>query len=388
MVELTENELQAYARQCGLELYAHTDMAPLREDTARLAAWQACGYAGEMRFMERAPDLFADPRQLLPNAQTVLVFGVPYGATPHPPRPLGFGRVARYAWGQDYHVVLRERLHRLGTSLSQDLGEEVFFRSFTDAVPLLERAFAARAGLGFIGKNTLLIVAGVGSFLFLGEIVSNLTVRPGALRLVKGECGSCFRCGSDCPTGAIREPRVLDARRCISYLTIEKRTALNPTERRDLGEWLFGCDICQDVCPFNHRAQKEGDPPAFEEFGPQNGVGPLVDLKQLFELPSEAAFRRRFGHTAVSRARRKTLVRNGVVVAANTAAVELTEVVARLASADPSPLVRQHALWAVWVLERQYGAGRVDVTALLNRAGRDSAAEVRQEAHDIGEGIV
>jgi epoxyqueuosine reductase len=184
------------------------------------------------------------------------------------------------------------------------------------------------------------------------------------------------------------EPYVLDARRCISYLTIEKRSALAPAERRAIGEWLFGCDICQDVCPFNHGAIKSGQPPALAEFEPGMGVGPVVDLAGIVDIPSEGEFRRRFSHTALSRARRKTLIRNAVIVAANTGAVGLTARIARRVHEDPSPLVRQHALWAVWMLEHHFRAGLVDVGVLLERARRDSAPEVRDEARDISEGIV
>lgn len=381
-------EVRSITERCGLDLYGVSGIDPLVEDTARLAAWQAHGFAGEMAYMERAPELLGDPRRLLPNARSVIVFGVRYEASAPPECPPGFGRVARYAWGRDYHSVLRDRLHRFAGELSARCGEAIHVKVFSDAVPLLERALAARSGFGFIGKNTLFIVPRVGSFLFLAEVLSNVEIRANPLPVLEANCGGCFRCGDGCPTGAIVEPYRLDARRCISYLTIEKRSALTAAERAAIGAWIFGCDICQDVCPFNHRAIKLRQPEAIPEFDRSEGVGPLLDLSMVLALTSEGEFRRRFERTALVRARRKTLVRNGVIVAANTGAVALTGRIAELARTDSSPLVRSHGLWAVWQLERRFHAGVVDLTGLLNRAGRDPSPEVRREREDIEEGRV
>ncbi len=388
MPEIGLADLRSITESCGLALHGVAEVEPLREDAARLAAWQAHGYAGEMRYMERSPELLSDPRRLLPNARSVIVLGVRYGASAPPECPVGYGRVARYAWGVDYHTVLRERLHRLVEELSARFGEGVHARVFSDSVPLLERALAAQAGLGFIGKNTLLIVPREGSFLFLAEVLSNLVVRCNALPVVETNCGGCFRCGERCPTGAIVEPYRLDARRCISYLTIEKRSMLSRDERAAIGAWVFGCDICQDVCPFNHRAIKTNQPPDIPDFAPEGGVGPLLDLSGVLGLTSEGEFRRRFGRTALARARRKTLVRNAALVAANTGAVGLTGRVAELVISDPSPLVRSHSLWAVWTLERRYHAGVVDLPTLLNRVANDPSPEVRREREDIEEGLI
>lgn len=388
MPEVSLAELRSLTSACGLDLHGVAGVEPLTADMARLATWQAHGFAGEMAYMERPPELLGDPRRLLPNARSVIVFGVRYEARPHPECPPGFGRVARYAWGLDYHTVLRERLYRLASELSSRCGEGVHIRVFSDSVPLLERALAARAGFGFIGKNTLFITPRVGSFMFLAEVVSNLDVRGDPFPLVDGRCGSCFQCGEGCPTGAIVEPYRLDARRCISYLTIEKRTTLTVAERTAIGAWIFGCDICQDLCPFNHGAIKSEQPSELAEFSSPAGVGPLLDLSSVLSVTSEGEFRRRFGKTALARARRKTLVRNGVVVAANTGAVQLTRQIAALVTADPSPLVRSHALWAVWNLERRWNAGGVDLPTVLNEAGRDPSPEVCRERRDIEEGRV
>jgi len=384
MPEIQYAHLEALAARCGLTVVGCTDASALDSDVARLAAWQAAGFAGEMRFMEGEPDGFGSPRRLVPTARSVTVFAVRYSTAPIPPRPAGAGRVARYAWGLDYHVVLRRRLVDLLRLVEVECGA-VRARVFADAVPLLERALAARSGLGFVGKNTLLITPRVGSFSFLAEIVSDLEVTRSRLSVVETNCGGCFRCGDLCPTNAIVAPFRVDARRCISYLTIEKRTGLSWTERSAVGEWIFGCDVCQEVCPFNHATLKRGDPADLEEFDGAPGVGPWLDLGAVVSLRSEGEFRRRFSGTALMRGRRKTLVRNAAIVAANGGMVALTRTLARRASEDASPLVRSHCLWAVWILERRFGAGVVEPQDLLWRGRSDPSEEGRHEVALIEE---
>jgi epoxyqueuosine reductase len=384
MPELSFATLNTLAARCGLAVVGYTDAAPLDADVARLAAWQSAGYAGEMGFMGRDADSFGSPRRFVSTARSVIVFAVRYSAAPLPPRPAAAGRVARYAWGLDYHTVLAQRLSDLHRLIEAACGT-VRARVFTDAVPLLERALAARGGLGFIGKNTLLITPRVGSFSFLGEMISDLEIRCSPLAVVDGGCGSCFRCAQRCPTNAIVAPFRLDARRCISYLTIEKRTGLSWEERAALGEWIFGCDVGQDVCPFNHAPLKRGQPADWGEFESGNGVGPWLDLRTVLSLRSEREFQRRFTGTALLRGRRKTLVRNAAIVAANGGEVALTRALAERASDDASPLVRSHCLWAVWVLERRFGAGIVDPDELLERGRGDPSEEVRREVALIEE---
>lgn len=384
MATILLDRLVALAAEHGLMVVGHTDAQPLEADIARLAQWQSAGYAGDMSFMERAAEGFGRPDRFVSGARTVVTFAVRYSARPLPARPPGGGRVARYAWGQDYHVVLRTRLGALVQRLEAECGP-FSARIFSDAVPLLERALAARSGLGFVGKNTLLIVPRIGSYTFLAEIVADLEIVAPRLKQVVGGCGTCFRCATQCPTGAIVAPFQLDARRCIAYLTIEKRSELSWAEREMIGEWIFGCDVCQDVCPFNHAPRVRGDGAAIDEFEPIDRVGPWLDLARVLELRSEGEFQRRFSGTALLRGRRKTLARNAAVVAANTGAVELTGLLAQRVTTDPSPLVRSHCLWAVWVLERRFGAAAVDFRALVDVGRRDPSDEVRREALRIGE---
>jgi epoxyqueuosine reductase len=252
--------------------------------------------------------------------------------------------VARYAWGRDYHRVLKKRLQRLLKRCAERFDEETLrWRIFTDAVPLLERALARSAGLGFVGKNTMLIRPGVGSYTFIGELLWNVEIEPTqSLKQFSSDagCGSCSRCLNVCPTGALPRPGRLDARRCISYLTIEKKTAFEDWERKALGEWVFGCDLCQEVCPYNHSAVAL---PKIEEFSAKAGVGPILNLQELLSVRTREGFLQRFKGTPLMRAGREALLRNACCVLGNTKAFQAIENLRALAKEDSSGLVRYHA---------------------------------------------
>jgi epoxyqueuosine reductase len=243
-------------------------------------------------------------------------------------------------------VILKRRLEAFCEEL-KSMQPELVYRVFSDAVPLLERGYAAQAGLGFIGKNTMLIRPKAGSFSFLGEILWNLEVEAEPAPVDVTNCGACERCITRCPSHAFSEPFVLDARRCVSYLTIEKRGAFTEGESQAIGEWLFGCDLCQEICPFNHRALKEGLASDLPEFDAHAGTGPWLNLASVLKLRSDAEFKARFRGTALLRAKREGLLRNAAVVAANTKSYELIPVLDKVAKEDPSPLVRDHAHWAL-----------------------------------------
>ena len=261
------------------------------------------------------------------------------------------------------------------------MGHPIEYRVFADSVPLLERALARRSGLGFIGKNTMAIIPKQGSFFFLGELLWNLEVeRPEKSPRSQASCGSCTNCLVGCPTGAFVEDRVLDAGRCISYLTIEKRSALTYQERAWIGEWLFGCDICQEVCPFNIVPLKKGLGPHVPELGRDAGVGATISLERVLRMRTDDEYRAVFQGTAVMRAKREGLARNAAVVAANTHAENLFPLLGEVARHDPSPLVRQHAVWASAVMASRLGEGAVGVVkGLLDGAARDDAEAVREE---------
>jgi len=237
-------------------------VAPARRfpKLARLADWVAAGEAGEMRYLADPHGERADPLKVLPTARSVISLAVIYNTSePYSNRVAGDGRVAiaRYAWGDDYHEVIRRRLRDLLVWMNEEAGSGLEAMSCVDDGPVQERVFAEQAGLGWIGKNTCLINPDLGSWLFLAEIVTNAALEPDAPGL--DQCGACTRCLDACPTGALVEPYRLDARRCLSYLTIELRGGVDEAARTDVRDQVFGCDICQDVCPWNARAAESDD---------------------------------------------------------------------------------------------------------------------------------
>jgi epoxyqueuosine reductase len=387
MQSLAFADLQGLARGVGLDVVGVTDAAQLQHDLEHLRDWQEAGYAGEMDYMLRDPELLASPERLMEGVASVVTVALAYDRAPRPALAPGFGRVARYAWGRDYHKVLRKRLELLIRGVEEHLGRSLSFRVFSDSVPLLERALAKRSEISFIGKNTMAIVPGRGSFFLLGEVLWELDIvdrepaTPSA-----SHCGTCNNCLSSCPTGAFVSERVLDARRCISYLTIEKRGVLTQVERGWIGEWVFGCDICQEVCPFNFVPLKRGLRASIQEFNAEHGMGPALDLRRVLLIRSHDEFVQHFGGTALMRAKREGLLRNAAVVAANTCAVELIEPLRVAVREDESPIVRQHAVWALTSLGiRQGGAALALVKDTLMAVRCDPSGEVRSEAKESEE---
>lgn len=378
--------LRELAGSVGLAVVSVTDVTELARDRAHVEQWQQAGYAGEMGYMRREAALMASPTRILPEARTVVSVGLSYDRRQREGLPVGYGRVARYAWGRDYHKVLRKRLERLCERVEEYLGSEIRHRFFSDSVPLLERALAHRGGMGFVGKNTMLIIPRMGSFLFLGEILWDVEVAelPEASPASRGGCGSCSRCMDSCPTQAFVSERVLDARRCISYLTIEKRGALSWEERAWLGDWVFGCDVCQEVCPFNVISLKTRAKPDVEELGQEFGVGQMLSLRDVLSIRADDAFVSRFAGTALMRAKREGLVRNAAVVAANTLSMDLLSELAQAAREDPSTVVRQHALWSHRVLSVNDGSrAQSQSDELLAWAEREGDVGMREEARQL-----
>jgi len=381
---VTLKTVERWAEAAGLDLCAAlSPVSPLTEDMARLMAWQDSGLAGEMEYMLRGADLLGDALRLLPNAASLISFAVFYDRGPAmgAATPAGYGRVARYAWGRDYHKVLKKALLRFVEEAERELGRKIEARVFSDAVPLLERAAARASGLGFVGKNTMLIRSGgLGSFFFISEVLWDVKVEvPEASMTYAGSCGSCQRCLGSCPTDAFSAPYVLDARKCLSYLTIEKRSVLSDWERAALGEWIFGCDVCQEVCPFNSHALKAEAPPSLAELGAEEGVGPHLSLSQVLRLRTDSQFRSRFEGTALMRATRPGLLRNAAVVAANTK-FEMAVPVLLESLTDTSELVRVHALWALLTLGTDCNAlPKSEMRRILEAARVDSSDLVRRE---------
>jgi len=363
-------QIKTAARELGFEVAGITSVEPLARDDEAFRAWCDAGFAAEMQYMTRRTELHAHPQRLVPSALSLITLAINYyTSAPAFTHAQRYGRVARYAWGRDYHEVVKPRLIALVGELEKLVARPLRARCFVDAVPLLERAAAARAGLGFFGKNTNLLQPRSGSWFFLSEILVDLEL-PVEARTVNVSCGTCHRCLDACPTAAFAGPYQLDSRRCISYLTIEHKGAIPPELRAGVGEWVFGCDVCQDVCPFNRFAVDTRWP----EFHPERGAGARLDLVELLAIDTDEKFRARFGGTPLTRPKRRGLLRNAAVVAANLDCTAAVPMLIERIEHDPEPLIRSHALWALARLDER------QARRLIEQSLDDPDPLVREEA--------
>ena len=394
-------DILAHALTLGFD-HAGIIPAGTPRNAAAFADWLAAGYHGEMTYLAARAVERMDPILFAPGAQSTILVAATYaanntagsdeGISSHPEcfaiegcaSAITQGRVARYACGPDYHDTIKPKLHALDTFVRERVGREAMGKVFVDTAPVLERDFAAQAGLGFIGRNCCLITPGLGSWTFLAGLLVPEGLEAGSwkleaknpyedrtehLELVEGRdppqpsailrqaqdslqtwqgCGRCTRCLDACPTRAFVAPHVLDARRCISYLTIELREPI-PRELRPLmGNWVFGCDVCQEVCPYNKQASA-GQGRHSERFDPEPFVAASdqrrISLSELLAL-DEVGFRARFRGTPVLRAKRRGLVRNACVAAGNAGDTGLVPALVSLLT-DVEPLIRGHAAWAL-----------------------------------------
>ncbi|MCX7808330.1 MAG: tRNA epoxyqueuosine(34) reductase QueG [Deltaproteobacteria bacterium] len=327
------------ARSIGFIRVGFARVEPLEREAKALKEWLAAKYHGTMLWMERNVEIRLAPDHpcFLPQARTVIAFAAPLPRSPSP-GPLAPLRIARYAKSRDYHKLLKKRLQPI-VEMLEKAGHMA--RPTVDSAPILERAWAQRAGIGFIGKNTMLIIPGVGSHVLLSTIVTTAELPPDE---PMGErCGSCTRCLDACPTKAFPAPRVLDARRCISYLTIEHKGNVDPSLRTLMGDWLFGCDICQDVCPFNRTHHQPAG--LANELHPDPrwdgvSIGDILLLDdERFDLLSRGSPLRRAG--------REGLVRNAAYALGNLREKRHLPVLQAVATKDPSPVAREAAAWAI-----------------------------------------
>jgi epoxyqueuosine reductase len=357
------SQLKEQARALGFNLVGVTPAAP----SPHLAAyfrWIDANMQGEMGYLAR-PDRQARRRDLnviLPGARSLVMVGLDYQTLTLPAAIAGDparGRIAAYAWGRDYHDILTPRLEELAAWLREHGGGELRHRVYVDTGAVLERSHAQQAGMGFIGKNTLLISPQRGSYFFLGEIITDLAFDAYDQPHRETMCGSCVRCQVACPTAAFPQPYVLDARRCISYLTIEHKGWIDPELRPLMGNWVMGCDVCQAVCPWQRFAIQTLEP-AFYPLDIERAAPPLPDLLAL----TEASFAERYAGTPLSRIKRERLVRNACIAAGNWADPAVAPLLAGLLP-DPSPLIRGHAAWALRRIDsplaRQALAERLDL---------------------------
>jgi epoxyqueuosine reductase len=346
---LTSAKVKEFARSAGFEISGITAAEPLSDDFQRFQQWREAGYAGEMLYLtDRRGDLRADPRNLLPSAKSIVCLGKLYNT--NQPYSTAFqdkerGWIARYAWGRDYHDVLREAVEILVNLIRQEHAGPFEWKICVDTAPLLERSYAQAAGLGWIGKNTCLINQQQGSWFLLAELL--LSIELNTDEPVPPRCGTCTRCIDACPTDAIRPAAdgqwALDSRLCLSYLTIETHGTVPEETQSPTANHIFGCDICQDVCPWNRRA------PTTEElaFQPLSFAPHLADLASL----KEEDFRRIFRRTPVWRAKYEGFLRNVAVALGNSGKVEMKEPLQKL-SAHDNEVVRSTARAALVRLEQ------------------------------------
>lgn len=351
-MDALEDSIRNQARALGFDLAGIAAATPA-DSFERLRDWLERGFAGEMGYMSRHGAARREPSSILPEVKSVVMVAMNYA--PRAARlssderrdqgadaPRSPGRIARYARGADYHQVMRDRLKQLLAWVQQQ-APGCRGRAVVDTAPLLERDFARRAGLGWFGKNTMLLNKQLGSYTFLGALLLDLALTPDAPHDTS-HCGRCTACLDACPTQAFVGPGVLDARRCISYLTIELRGPIAKELRPPLGNWLFGCDICQEVCPWNRKASP-GQEPALQPRQDLEAIEPA----ELLGL-SEEAFRQRFRGTALLRTGRGGLLRNAAVVLGNTGAPRYLPAL-RHALDDADPIVREAAQWAIDQIE-------------------------------------
>jgi len=330
-------ELERRARELGFDRVRIAAARALERDRVTLESWLAAGRHAEMTWMARTAQLRSDPRRVLPDCRSVVSLAWNHGPGRAAP-PSGRAAVARYARGRDYHRVLGSRLGRLAAWLAETSGAPA--RAFVDSGPVLERAWAEASGLGWIGKNACVITRDLGSWILLGEILSAAELEPH-----DGPhpdlCGTCTACLDACPTGAIVAAGVVDANRCISYWTIEHRGAVPDERRADHGDWIFGCDVCQEVCPWNRRFGREPERAAVDPAPDLDGLDPIEILGM-----DEAVFRARYSGTALMRARWDGMRRNACIVLGNRGDGRARALLER-ARGDADPVVRAHAAWAL-----------------------------------------
>jgi epoxyqueuosine reductase len=330
------------ADSMGFQRAVIASLEPMDEERRKFEQWLEQGYAAGMEYLKRNPHFRTSPQLLYPSAKSAIVLSASY-FTDVPPDPgPHYGLVARYAVGLDYHDVLPKKLAQLKDKLESALGRSLMGQGYTDNVPLYEQALAKRHGLGFAGKNTMIIGPKLsGSYNFVAELFTDIELSADEPYL--GTCGQCFRCGAACPTKAIVSPNTVDAGLCISYLTIENKGPIPNGVRESIGRWVFGCDICQEVCPYNQKPPKTN----WKEFQPDAGVGHYLELFGLLKIKTQSQFKAIFGHTALSRPKRRGLLRNALIVLGNKRPEGYEKAIFEFAQDEEDAMLREHAYWSL-----------------------------------------
>jgi len=367
---LSRSELRQLAAGAGLVIVGVTNAEPFHDLVEFLREHVARGHLAGMNWftVERA-EQSCDPRTLHADARSIVSVGVPFWSGPAEPPADGVlrGRIARYAWGRDYHGTLKRRMRHLVAALESAIGRALDVRMLVDTARIVDRAVAARAGAGWYGKNSMIIVPGCGSWVMLGEIILDVDL-PLDVPLNKN-CGSCEICIERCPTGAIIAPYRIHSPSCISALTIEERGSIPLDMRPRMGAWVFGCDVCQDVCPYTGAAR----PVADSDFAPRSLENAFPSLAWLATM-TEREFRRVYSGTAVTRAKRAGLARNAAIALGNSIDPRAEPILRSMLRHHDEPLARGHAAWAL----ARYDS--FDARRALRRAFRTEPSEyVRDE---------
>jgi epoxyqueuosine reductase len=373
----TKDSVKQYAREIGFDLVGVTSSEPfLRDERATIERIRQGLMDGLPWYTEERVHRATHPELLLEDARSVISLAVSYNTgNANAQGDQINGRIARYAWGDDYHKVIRRKLKEFANGLSARVGKDVRTRIFVDDGPMNDRAAAERAGIGWFGKNTNILTPGYGSWVFLGQVITDLELEPD--KPLAKTCGNCVRCIDDCPTGAIVAPYVIDNRRCISFLTIELRGPIPRELRPVMGDWVFGCDICQDVCPVNRKAQTTLEP-AFRKRHDFDAPA-LIPLLNL----DDDGFRERFRNSPVKRAKRVGLQRNVCIALGNIGDEQAVPALANALRSSES-LVKIHAAWA---LGRIGGSKAMDAlnSSLESEQGTDVIEEIRLALDEVND---
>lgn len=386
MTGLTPSELSVQVRRfsqdVGFDIVGITP-AVSANGFADFQEWLNKGYAGEMQWMSRREAAYEHPSSVMQGVRSIVMVGINYRTDEPVPTEQGSARISRYAWNDiDYHDLIRDRLKQLANRL-HDLIPGVRTRGIVDTAPLLERDFARQAGLGWQGKNTLLINKRLGSWMFLAALLIDVELEPDAPHEAY-HCGTCTKCLDECPTDAFPEPGVLDSRRCIAYLNIELRNQPIPTEfRAGIGDWLLGCDVCQDVCPWNRKA-----PAGHTEFKPSDGMNP-INCRELLKLTDEE-FDQRFGSTPLARPGRIGILRNAAIILGNQRDQASVSLLADLLT-DESEIIRGAAAWSLGQMDCQQSLNALKAASKMEsdpdvRSEIQSACQQRHSENDPGTG--
>ncbi len=341
---LNTEKVKFLAFESGFDLFSVSK--PFLDDENLIfnySEWISNSFDAEMRYLREYELKKFDSRFVEPWVRSIIWVGVSYFNSSFHERPSEeYGRVSMYAWGADYHYVVKRMLESFVSNLRKQVSFDFKYRIFSDASPIYEKGFGVVSGIGFQGKNTILINPGkLGSFFFLGEVLTDLNLEPTEPLEFKG-CGNCNLCVSSCPTGALK-PYVLDARKCISYLTIEYKGVIPEDLALKMGDWIFGCDVCQQVCPFNKILYVKNLNAKVKEF--LSNITPFLNLRDVLSIPSQNQFEKIFRGRPILRARRRGLIRNAIIVAVNNKARKLLDDIAKLRD-DNDEVVAHTARWA------------------------------------------